>query len=83
MANTVSRDLNFLDFAKIIATFLVVIGHILRMYTGNGLFLPLEGNFYFSIICKYIYSFHMPLFFFISGGCFILLNIKKTDIKVC
>ena len=81
MANTVSRDLNFLDFAKIIATFLVVIGHILRMYTGNGLFLPLEGNFYFSIICKYIYSFHMPLFFFISGGVFYIVKHKKNRYK--
>lgn len=78
MVNTLSRDLNFLDFAKIIATFLVVIGHILRMYTGNGLFLPLEGNFYFSVICKYIYTFHMPLFFFISGGVFYIVKHNKN-----
>lgn len=65
------RKSNFLDVAKVLATLLVVLGHILRMYTGEGLFVPNSENEYFALICYCIYGFHMPLFFMISGGCFL------------
>ncbi len=53
-----SKRLDFLDIAKGIGIILVVLGHT---YRGNGLNI-------------FIYSFHMPLFFFISG---LLYNQKK------
>lgn len=65
-----SRKINYLDVAKMIATLLVISGHILRMYTEEGLFVPLDGNSAFSVVCHYIYRFHMPLFFMLSGGVF-------------
>lgn len=46
--------LEWIDIAKCLAIILVVLGHA----TGA------------SIVGKYIYSFHMPLFFIISGMCF-------------
>lgn len=57
--NRASR-LQYIDSAKGIGIILVVIGHcISRMGFGNNL-----------NILKIIYSFHMPLFFFISGLTF-------------
>lgn len=44
-----------LDIAKGIGIILVVVGHCINAYTIPGIF---------------IYAFHMPLFFFISGICF-------------
>ncbi len=52
-----------LDVLKGIGILLVIIGHI----SGNG------------ILNKWIYSFHMPLFFFISGVIYYLSN--KVDVK--
>lgn len=45
--------INWIDWAKAIAITMVVFGH-----------LPMEGNNY---LLRYITTFHMPLFFFISG----------------
>lgn len=50
-----STRIEYLDIAKGIGIFLVVIGHFINQ------------NSYPGII---IYSFHMPLFFFLSGLCF-------------
>jgi fucose 4-O-acetylase-like acetyltransferase len=45
----------WIDIAKAFGIFLVVVGHVIS-----------SGN----IISDWIYSFHMPLFFFLSGICF-------------
>ncbi len=47
-----TKKLLFLDYARVIALFLVVFAHLF----------PTESN-----IKLYIYAFHMPFFFFISG----------------
>lgn len=47
--------LEYIDIAKGIGIFLVVIGHCVKPS---------------SILHSYIFSFHMPLFFFLSGLCF-------------
>ena len=49
-----TKRLEWIDIAKGIAIILVVLGHA----TGA------------SVVGKYIYCFHMPLFFIISGMCF-------------
>ena len=54
--------ISWIDFCKGIGIFLVVLGHTLR-----------DKN-----IVMYIYSFHMPLFFFLSG---IVFNSTKFDWK--
>ncbi len=48
-----------IDFLKAVAIALVVIGHTIQYVVA--------GDFDDSIVFRYIYSFHMPLFMFISG----------------
>ena len=55
------KRLDYLDYSKGIAIILVVLGHICS-----------KGN-----IKTYIYSFHMPLFFIISGYLFNYSNVKS------
>lgn len=50
----------WIDNAKAIAILLVVVGHIIQfMYSPEG--------FDQNIVFRYIYAFHMPLFFLLSG----------------
>jgi fucose 4-O-acetylase-like acetyltransferase len=58
MTNPKSRDA-FLDIAKGMAIILVVIGHVIQ---GSA------ANFDDLLEFKIIYSFHMPLFIFLSGA---------------
>ncbi|WP_186009434.1 acyltransferase family protein [Chromobacterium vaccinii] len=62
MSMTMPRN-NFLDAVRGFGIFLVVIGHLIQMR-----YMP--GSFDSNIIFKIIYSFHMALFFLISGYCF-------------
>ena len=58
-----NQRLHYIDIIKGIGIFLVVLGHV---YRGN-------------IIQNWIYSFHMPLFFIISGWLFGYKNIEPKD----
>ena len=69
-----NEKLNDYDLLKVIATVLVVFAHITRMYTGQGGIIPINGSEILNYITKYIYSFHMPLFVFISGGIYYYLR---------
>ena len=60
-----NRD-NWIDWAKAIGIFLVVWGHI-----------PLNNES--SMVTAFIYSFHMPLFFFISGYLFKIIPSFKQE----
>ena len=55
------KRLDYLDIAKGIGILLVIIGHCQIGHSQIGML----GN-----IHSYLYSFHMPLFFFISGMFF-------------
>lgn len=65
------QRLFYLDMAKGIGIFLVVLGH-------------LQGDYFFSLspvfapFCAWIFSFHMPLFFVISG---ILIRYREDENK--
>lgn len=63
--NTKAR-LNYFDIAKGIGIILVIIGHI--EYVEQG-------------VRNYIVSFHMPLFFIISGMLMLVTNEKTRDLK--
>lgn len=66
MSNIIIRNnqrINYLDVAKGIAIILVVLGHIISVHSN-----PLQ---------VWIYSFHMPAFFIISGMIF----KKKAELK--
>ncbi|HFF8942197.1 MULTISPECIES: acyltransferase family protein [Serratia] len=54
----------WVDYAKGIGIILVVFGHVNRGLYSAGIQLP--GSFY-QLTDSVIYSFHMPLFFFLSG----------------
>lgn len=60
--NSKKKRINMYDIAKGIGIILVYLGHV-------------PPNIYFR---RFIYSFHMPLFFIISG---MLLNVNKYDMK--
>lgn len=53
------RDYN-IDMVKAIAVILVVVGHIVQYICAKDTYAE-------NLIFRYIYSFHMPLFMFISG----------------
>ena len=80
------------DWLRLIATVLVVIGHsrYISMDAANGgvhYVMPEFTNpaFYsyivsfFGLMVSYIYSFHMPLFFFLSGAVLRLKPLKSYD----
>lgn len=62
-----------INIARGIGIFLVVLGHSFPTDDYNN-------NFLWVYIHKFIYSFHMPLFFFISGFCAIKIY-EITDVK--
>ena len=72
------RDANWVDIAKGIGILLVVLGHNLRGLFSSGIIKKTGFFFYMESI---IYSFHMPLFFFLSGlflqGSFLKLGTQK------
>lgn len=53
----------WIDYAKGIGIFLVVLGHVCRGLTGSSILNQLLAE----SIDKWIYAFHMPIFFFLSG----------------
>ena len=68
------QRINWIDWSKVFAIYLVVLGHLVQR-TGIELYI-----FYF------IYLFHMPFFFFISGYLFKVREgqvPKRSAIKEC
>lgn len=70
------NKIQWINRAKGIGILLVVIGHVLRGLNNAGLFV---GNVFINID-YIIYSFHMPLFFFLSG-IFFFKSLKKRKLK--
>lgn len=68
------RDrLHWVDYAKGIGIFLVVVGHVLRGLVNSSILQPSALLF---LVDRWIYGFHMPLFFFISG-LFVQRSLSK------
>lgn len=65
------KRLDYLDMAKGLGMILVLIGHL----QGDSIF---TFSPYIQPLCVYIFSFHMPMFFIISG---ILQAIRKDEQK--
>jgi fucose 4-O-acetylase-like acetyltransferase len=66
---------SWVDYAKAIGIILVVYGHIARgLYNAN---VPMNEDIY-KLLDTFIYSFHMPLFFFLSGLYFIKSLTNRT-----
>ena len=59
------KRLPYVDSIKGFAIICVVLGHVANGYIGEGI----SNGIYYSIY-KFVYAFHMPLFFMISGFLF-------------
>ncbi len=68
-----SKRILWVDCAKGIGIILVVYGHVARGIFESGL--PINSNF-FKYIDNIIYTFHIPLFFFLAG-LFFFKTLKK------
>lgn len=63
MNSPLPNRIHWIDYAKGIGIFLVVIGHVCRGLTDSSILNPLPAK----LIDQWLYAFHMPLFFFLSG----------------
>ena len=70
MSDTKKR-LDYLDMTKGIGMILVLIGHL----QGDSIF---TFSPYIQPLCAFIFSFHMPMFFIVTG---IILAIKNDEVK--
>jgi fucose 4-O-acetylase-like acetyltransferase len=71
--NLMQRRLHWVDYAKGIGIFLVVVGHVLRGLVNSSILQPTK---LLNFVDSWIYAFHMPLFFFISG-LFVQRSLSK------
>lgn len=62
------EKLNFIDISKAIGIILVVVGH----------YYPDNAPIYYDSFRSYIYTFHMPLFLFLSGCMFVYTRKKES-----
>jgi len=58
------KRIQWIDFCRSLAIFSVVVGHITMGLRNSSI---IHTDYAFSLIQAYVYSFHIPLFFFISG----------------
>ena len=70
---------SWLDGLKGFAILLVVLGHVLSGYLDAGTFPEAYNSFY--SLRSWIYSFHMPLFFLISGFTFTLAYFPNGRLR--
>lgn len=69
----------WLDACKGFAILLVVLGHIADSYLRTGLFL--EKSIFLQTMYEFIYAFHMPLFFALSGYVFYEVYLVYREIR--
>ncbi|MEE3420562.1 MAG: acyltransferase [Lachnospiraceae bacterium] len=65
-----NRKANVYDVLKTVTTLLVIVGHVAIMWTDTGAFSPVSSSGSLAILANFIYAFHMPLFFFVSGAVY-------------
>lgn len=64
-----NKRISWIDWSKVIAIYMVLLGHFIDKCNSTNVFL---GN--------WIYSFHMPFFFFISGYLFKVKENRFSDL---
>lgn len=70
---------HWVDYAKALGIILVVYGHVMRGLFNGGVALP---EHLYRLSDSIVYSFHMPLFFFLSGLFFYASLIKRGGVKL-
>lgn len=73
------NNTEWVDYAKGIGIVLVVYGHVARGLHNSGIAVPRQ---LYSLTDSIIYSFHMPLFFFLSGLFFYQSFAKRGAKKL-
>lgn len=76
MNYTASND-NVWGIMKSLAILLVVLGHVTRMYTPQGLLNIGVYPSFLQYLTSFIYSFHMPAFFAVSGAVYYINKVEK------
>lgn len=76
-----AKRIKWLDCAKGMAAILVVAGHIARGYLEAGIYVD-YGRIMMTLH-NVIYSFHMPLFFMLSGFSFGFAYVEIETQKLC
>lgn len=64
---------------RFLAIMLVVLGHATFVFTDGWVFKMPENPAILVILCKYIYTFHMPAFISISGYLFHLTVVEREN----
>lgn len=64
------KNLDYINLLYVIGVILVVLGHSTINYFGNWGMPNTRDSETAKLINKYVYTFHMPLFFFLSGYVF-------------
>lgn len=67
------QRVQWVDYVKGIGIFLVVLGHAIRGIVGSSV---LEPTALVQFVDRWIYAFHMPLFFLVSG-LFVQRSLRK------
>lgn len=75
-----NTDLEFINFLYVIGALLVVLGHATANFLGNWGPPNLIESSSAVLVHDYIYTFHMPLFFCISGFVY-KFNLQKSKYK--
>lgn len=67
--NGITKNQSY-DILKVLTQILVVTGHACRMYVGDGAFTPTDASALLRTVSLYLYGFHMPLYFLLSGAVY-------------
>lgn len=70
-----NKHIVWIDSLKGLVSIFVVLGHVFLGFTNNNLY-PNEQIMYLEIK-NWIYTWHMPIFMFISGLCFSIAYVKQ------
>ena len=68
------QRVNWVDYCRGIEIIFVVAGHVLGGLQASGI---VEDSYKYKFIESWLYTFHMPLFFFISG-LFVRRSVQKS-----
>lgn len=73
------KRIYWVDYAKAVGIILVVYGHVMRGIYNADIEIPKE---FYDLTNSIVYSFHMPLFFFLSGVFFYRSFLKRGGVKL-
>lgn len=79
MSEKCKTRIEWLDAVKGIAILTVVLGHVLLGFTENDIFINVNDTL--EKINSWIYTWHMPLFFFLSGYAFRLSCLNENSLR--